>query len=189
MLVYYKHNERDIKHIRSGLLFTMARACHQSGGGGVGGCCLCEHFSPAARFSFPFYSQEKEFWAAIHLSLSTRHIILSCSRWFNSSSSFRNSSFSVAFFCIVSLHPVAIADIKRTRRHIPTWSNKYKSVELTPWVSLRRKTSQSSSSCAMSDSIIYGWGCWKLWTYYLPFHHILSRKKKKHRKDTFPGND
>lgn len=54
MLVHHRRNERDIKHIRSGLLFTMARACHQSGGGGEGGGCLCEHFSPAARSFFSF---------------------------------------------------------------------------------------------------------------------------------------
>lgn len=87
MLVHHKHNERDIKHIRSGLLFTMARACHQSGGEeGVGGVVFASIFHQLLVFFLPFSSQEKEFWAAIHLSLSTRHIISSCSRWFNSSS-------------------------------------------------------------------------------------------------------
>lgn len=62
MLVHHKHNEMDIKHIRSGLLFTYnGEGMSSVWGGGVGGGCLCEHFSPAARFFSLFIPRKRNF--------------------------------------------------------------------------------------------------------------------------------
>lgn len=57
MLVHHRRNERDIKHIRSGLLFTMARACHQSGEGVV----FASTFHQLLVFFFLFIPRKRNF--------------------------------------------------------------------------------------------------------------------------------